>query len=656
MAAIDNIYAKYPLIPNTRCFRILHLEPSVQDNDTNGILRGSLSVASLEGSKRSYETISYVWGLSSLPKSSILISGIRVPITSSLASVLRQLRRSNQVARLWADALCINQASETEKQHQVQLMADIYELSSQVNVWLLKPEESLNHNPPSKEMHADLGGLMAVLSADHFHSLPKQNPNGISDQPILADSDQLETLWRGFDYLSNSPWWTRGWTAQEAFLPPKVIFLHRDAESCSLDIMLKCINRFWTHTLKPRPCCIRALEVVSAEQMKSLWDFFQRLRKLQYRRELRTSQRRPDGRDKFYFIVSSFTDRVCKDHRDHIYSLWSLAGRSYSSITPRYDIPQNDAVMQVFECMLEEARSSRQIKWTWGMDFSVFQAFDFGPSSEGTRPSWVPDFNKKWDHRAVEVRLERVGQARLYQTSGWSTGRATVKGKELHIIGFKIDTIKAREDTSRDSHDSNALREVLAKWKALIQRSELANWQTDDALRIRFASLLCADTSHDRLGDREWAAWSLKFFSQMLFRVNIVRLFCELGFKGACRSEYCRRFIPEECPALEDLILFVDSGDLGFLRDERFLGAVKSCISYRSLYLTTSGKLGLCTENAQAGDEVWGILGSRVPFILRPLQDHGITRTYNLIGDCFLEGGMDGKYSKRGTMMNIILK
>lgn len=66
----------------------------------------------------------------------------------------------------------------------------------------------------------------------------------------------------------------------------------------------------------------------------------------------------------------------------------------------------------------------------------------------------------------------------------------------------------------------------------------------------------------------------------------------------------------------------------------------------RSFFVTKDDHMGLCYPTAQAGDEVWVLYGGRLPFILRPRNeepDSSGARYYTFIGDCYLDGFMDGR-------------
>jgi hypothetical protein len=90
-----------------------------------------------------YYAISYAWGPAVFNHSLRLTgSDLELQITESLHSALRRFSREDSIIRVWADAICINQADVQERNQQVNIMACIYRTARRVLVWLGEAEES----------------------------------------------------------------------------------------------------------------------------------------------------------------------------------------------------------------------------------------------------------------------------------------------------------------------------------------------------------------------------------------------------------------------------------------------------------------------------------------------------------------------------------
>ena len=87
-----------------------------------------------------YEAISYAWEGQS-PSEKILCDGKQLVVTENCAIALRRFRPDlpQETRLVWIDFVCINQNSLAERNHQVQLMGEIYRKATQVLVWLGEP-------------------------------------------------------------------------------------------------------------------------------------------------------------------------------------------------------------------------------------------------------------------------------------------------------------------------------------------------------------------------------------------------------------------------------------------------------------------------------------------------------------------------------------
>src|SRR5690348_3268834 len=104
--------------------RLLRLLPN---SDTNSYIECRLIVFSMldSGSTHPYEALSYVWG-SEDDKTPVYVDGDKLYVTANLYMALSHIRHCLVERIIWADAICINQDDNDEKDRQVQSMAKIY--------------------------------------------------------------------------------------------------------------------------------------------------------------------------------------------------------------------------------------------------------------------------------------------------------------------------------------------------------------------------------------------------------------------------------------------------------------------------------------------------------------------------------------------------
>lgn len=86
-----------------------------------------------------YEALSWCWGREEKDRAiRIQENGeyYRVAVTKELSLALKYLRHRHKNRILWIDALCIDQQNHEERNHQVQMMARIYNGATQACIWL----------------------------------------------------------------------------------------------------------------------------------------------------------------------------------------------------------------------------------------------------------------------------------------------------------------------------------------------------------------------------------------------------------------------------------------------------------------------------------------------------------------------------------------
>ncbi|KAL2123467.1 hypothetical protein VTJ04DRAFT_3922 [Mycothermus thermophilus] len=134
--AFPKCYQPIPL----GCCRVFELEPG---NFSDPVVGRLVFHAIDDDDGEPYEAISYVWG-DPTRRRDVTVNGVTVSVTENLHDALTAFRHTsseNRVRRLWADALCINQADLDERSSQVVLMGRIFERASRVLSWLGWEEE-----------------------------------------------------------------------------------------------------------------------------------------------------------------------------------------------------------------------------------------------------------------------------------------------------------------------------------------------------------------------------------------------------------------------------------------------------------------------------------------------------------------------------------
>lgn len=82
-----------------------------------------------------YTALSYTWG-DSLSTTPILMNSVETQVTINLETALRHIRQPTGIIILWIDAICINQEDLAKKNHQVEMMKEIFSGAELVIAWL----------------------------------------------------------------------------------------------------------------------------------------------------------------------------------------------------------------------------------------------------------------------------------------------------------------------------------------------------------------------------------------------------------------------------------------------------------------------------------------------------------------------------------------
>lgn len=181
-----------------------------------------------KGTDCHYDALSYAWE-GEHPTASIQIISQNIlynlPVIPNLEAALRQLRHPERPVVLWVDAVCINQASNIEKSHQVPQMSRIYSEADNVRVWLGAEE-------PGKSEVA-LKFINRILDFENFDRL-------IADVRLVKE-------WAALLSLMKRTWFGRRWVVQEVALAKRA-FLHCGKDWVSWDDFADAVRLFEERT------------------------------------------------------------------------------------------------------------------------------------------------------------------------------------------------------------------------------------------------------------------------------------------------------------------------------------------------------------------------------------------------------------------------
>lgn len=154
-----------------------------------------------------YDALSYVWGTPN-PETqdsiAICVSpGIHdsLSITRNCGQALRHMRLQTEARAVWVDAICINQALNVEKSHQVQMMDNVYSRAHNVIVWLhltgFTAEEYRRAFLMAERMAASVEkGLLCLVEDEEdtpsIYSMPTRTDSTDKTQASITEHSPLE--------------------------------------------------------------------------------------------------------------------------------------------------------------------------------------------------------------------------------------------------------------------------------------------------------------------------------------------------------------------------------------------------------------------------------------------------------------------------------
>jgi hypothetical protein len=317
------------------------------------------------GSDISFTAVSYVWG-DRLTRS-IVVNERPLGIRENLWQFLYQMHQEGRSEYFWIDAICINQFDTQERNHQVAMMGKIYATASQVLVWL-GPQLDIPR-------HKRLFNAIWIAMSERSHT-PRR----------LDESRQL--LFK----LSANEYWERTWILQEFVLAQRLEIrsgpdtldenvLHQLCNAAAVEndwdrnnprwrrsaSSVAWLRRTWGDRVDPtlisgqatRLSVSGTITVLKVTKPCSLID-----------------------------LVHTFSTTKCKDPRDHVYALLSLASREeleHDPIVPDYSISATQLLLMITQRMskqreiaqlLESRKEEKPENYEAGsLQFSKLQTF-----------------------------------------------------------------------------------------------------------------------------------------------------------------------------------------------------------------------------------------------------------------------------------------
>jgi hypothetical protein len=519
-----------------------------------------------------------------------MLDGKRLDITTSLRDSLWQARDAYEPVALWADAICINQDDNQEKNGQVALMGRIYQTAQRVLICLGLDPEDLRSASEAASFIAEVEILMDEVFEDPNFSWDWDSfPWPFEDDPILTDE-----RWDSFAQLDAQPWFERGWVVQEAALGRDPLVLWA-GEEIRFNSFLRV--HLWRY--------LRASVLNPELDFAGLSNILQHSYVVQHPEEAQTfwtpeSRNRVEPMPPLEILQDARTLKLT-DPKDRIYAFMSLKGFEGTTLTLQPNYGSDVSHLDVYKDF-----AIKYLEITTDLDILNFVQHD-EENIVRPFPSWVP----RWD----------------FGYNGGGGDMATLAAateKKITLIESKHDS---RIDFSIHSIDGSSALQVRAVTLGSVQ-------YVSEAIEIPLAE-------ETQEGVRRvvslWRdlALQLKKYPESPYDNPSLSFLVALnaGHYSGVWDEYYDK-LHEFARLLQSDLPSQNAAAYSQNVTTQSIVQTFSQSSGQRFALLGRGYFGLCPNITRKGDLCTVVSGTRLPFILRGVP--GKPGQYRVVGPAFI--------------------
>ncbi|EXK79874.1 hypothetical protein FOQG_15552 [Fusarium oxysporum f. sp. raphani 54005] len=591
-------YTYEPLKPNG--IRLLRLQPG----EWNAPICCELYHASLE-QPDPYEALSYCWG-SADNRPVIRLNTCPHLVTKNLEAALRHLRSKDEPRTLWVDALCINQQSFEDKKVQVQIMDEIYRRSRNVISWL---GEASHDSDEAMRTMGVLGRWMKDNESEIFDGPNEDEEHLTMNQFFEAKGFPMSSQnWSAVLSLLERPYWTRVWIIQELAVKG---FLFRSTG----DIICgtSSISR-----IEFDVACSAILLTVQGNSARGTGSGFE------VDEPLRSFLSRgwPPGlamiqtisscngpvKPTLTWLIEVSRRFEASNCRDKIFALLGLVCEQDRLLEPDYEQPVSVVLMNVVEFLIN----------SWGnLHILLGNRFEVNPDG----PSWAPDLGSRLRgdttlrifNKTFKADNGQKPTVKIDKSLGTLSCKGVLLGATRRVIGPYVQGQKPVDGT-------DFYQEVTSGFGNRQFFTEMCDFcrsllQTDKNLLCRTLVM-----DHDSTTPGEDPSYP-----------------APAEFVDMMQAVFEQRPVPDSLVYEGSLI------DRLIEYTAPFSKSMQNASSNRCFFVTGSGTMGMGPFFMKPADIIVVLFGSPFCLVLRSVQG---TDRYNLIGDAYVHGAMDGEFVK----------
>jgi hypothetical protein len=579
------------------------------------LLKGKILHADLDNPPP-YEAISYTWGDITRSKK-LLVDGCQFAVSAGLHELLEALSSPKKQVLLWVDYICINQDDEEDKAKQIPVMRDIYQRAFRTVAWLGAPYDA----PLAVAM------LLEVLDV---LQLPDYQPIAMNDR-YFPETERPR--WIAFVRLLRHQYFSRVWVCQEVAVS-RCLEFYLGGKYFSWETLMMAR----TALQHPHVTSLVTVGHVGLGNIRSLRNattmgFFRSL--------IAKGIQIPLG-----FALSFSQQFGCKMPEDRVFALLGLCSSEELKLSILQDVGKPHP--EVYSNTTKRLLTSRE------NSVHTLQYSGIGYYDKERLPTWCVDWSS--EPTGTKLTIPYLSQAKGVEHSPISGLQYLAAGaSEPHILegalpgtlqigGVKVDVIKkvshvmtwAFPEASTTLSEVQYVEFLMGLLNFLIEAAKLAKenlpsrYRNGQLLTNAIWRTVIADRSAD---ERPAPAIFHQYYVQWL---HTMRLLLNQNLRSGQLSALADSANMSNSTYKQKLL-----GETLYF-NERFIEAS----SLRRFCITEGGFMGLVAPNSDVGDAVCLIWGMQTPYILRvaPDQDMNLAAPlYQLIGECYMHGMMDGE-------------
>jgi hypothetical protein len=317
--------------------------------------------------------------------------------------------------------------------------------------------------------------------------------------------------------------------------------------------------------------------------------------------------------------------RSCTDDRDRIYAMLGIAGNH--SVTPNYDLSPEDVLLNFATgCLL-------------GGEVSLLHESSLGPrtfSNYSFVPCPFPRDNQPFSMENRNPRFRASGSS-AFQAHSHRQGKVAIRGIQIGSITAFSGWIR-REGGLKFTSDADHLGDEMTTMG--YPDNFVEAWDAYKDWDTWSQSLYSSGQVHPRNRRASLADFERLISPETtgLARIAADRRSCGGVLKVALAvPSLLMRLHPSLSKSWER---FKNSHS----RSPRVIFS-PPVINNRVLFWTCSGYMGLGNRYLKIGDRVVIFDGTQTPFVLRSASTSASEQEWTMVGDCYLDGWMDGNYA-----------